>query len=123
MDSDIVALSPEDLALLTDVLDNLPSMHNTAYAVKIIEQQLSYPIPSLHSLLRVFNGRPHIDIRDCRITPEEVERFLPQTCFPIDNRRHLIAHLIMAFERERMSVISRLATAQGHQVAWETRDA
>lgn len=122
MDIDAVTLTPEDLTLLTDVLDNYPSMLNAAYAVKIIEQQTSYPIPSLETVLRVFNDRAHIDIRDCRITPDEVQRFLPETCFPIDNRRLLIAHIVMAFERERMSIISKFASAQGHQVAWETRD-
>jgi hypothetical protein len=34
----------------------------------------------------------------------------------------LISQLIMAFERERVTVISRLARAQGNEIAWEFRD-
>ena len=101
--------SSDDLPLLTEVLDTLPVMHNAAHAVKIIERHLSYPISSVEVLLSVFDGVDHIKVRNCRITPQEVRFFLPETCFPIDNRSHLIAHVIMAFERERVSVFSRAA--------------
>jgi hypothetical protein len=122
MNTETLQLSAEDLPILIDVLDANSSMHNSVYAVKLIEQRFTYPIDSLDTLMRAFDGREHIMIRDCHITPEDVRRFLPESCFPIDGRQALITQLILAFEREHMSVISRLAKAQGHQIAWELRN-
>src|SRR5689334_13082064 len=122
MDSETVALSADDLTLLTDVLDTNPSMHSTVYAVKLVEQRLSYPLTNLVSLTRAFSERTRVQIRHCDISPEQVERYLPESCFPIHNRHELISQLIMAFERERMSVVAELAAAQGHEVAWEAND-
>jgi hypothetical protein len=113
MDPNVLTITPEDLTLLTDVLDTYPSMRNTAHAVKVIERNFTYPIPSLEALLQIFGDRTDVQVGNCRVTPKEVQRFLPESCFPIDNRPHLICHLIMAFDRERMSAFSRVAVGQG----------
>lgn len=113
MDPNVPAITPEDQKLLTDVLDTYPSMRNTAHAVKIIEQNVTYPIPSLEALLQIFGGRANLQVGNCSVTPEEVQQFLSEACFPIGNRPHLICHLIMAFERERLSAFSRAAAGQG----------
>ena len=104
------ALSPDDLALTIDVLSANSSMHSTAYAVKFIEQRLSYPVENMEALLGTFGGADHVNIGNCRISPSQVRENLPQEVFPIHNRFHLICHLILAFERERMDVISKRPT-------------
>jgi hypothetical protein len=119
MDSDQVTLSAEDLALLTEVLDVNPSMHSTVYAVKIIEQRLTYPLADQAALASLFDGRTAVRVLNCRITAKQVEQYLPSTCFPIHNRQQLISQLIMAFERERMSAVLRLAGTQGRTISWK----
>jgi hypothetical protein len=113
MNPDTVALSPDDGALTIDVLSTNSSMHSTAYAVKFIEQRLGYPIENIEALLGAFGDDDYIAIRNCRISRDQVRQYLPQDSFPIHNRLHLICHLILAFERERMSVLSRRPTFKG----------
>jgi hypothetical protein len=122
MDRDQVTLSAADLDLLTDVLDVNPSMHSTVYAVKIIEQRVGYPLADPAALAGVFRGRSEVRVRNCRITVQQVEEYLPGSCFPIHNRQELISQLIMAFERERMSVMLRLASAQDRTFSWKGQE-
>jgi hypothetical protein len=115
-------LSAADLDLLTDVLDVNPSMHSTVYAVKIIEQRVGYPLADPAALAGAFRGRAELRVRNCRITARQVEEYLPGSCFPIHNRQELISQLIMAFERERMSVMLGLASAQGRTFSWKGQE-
>jgi hypothetical protein len=94
-------LTADDMALMVDVLDTNPSMRSAVHAVKIIEESLSYPISDINVLMQVFGEREYVNVDRCRITQEMVRNYLPSFCFPIHNRRHLICHVIQAFERER----------------------
>jgi hypothetical protein len=122
VESATVSLSPEDHSLLIEVLERNQSMYLAAHAAKLIEQELSYPIPELGVIIEAFTDREFVQVHTSRVTREQVERYLPPACFPIDNRRMLVSRLIMAFERERMSVIARLAQEQGHPLPWEVKD-
>jgi hypothetical protein len=108
-----VALASDDVSLMIDVLSVNSSMHSTAHAVKFIEQRLSYPVENLNALLGTFGEDDHLTIGNCRISRDQVRQYLPQGAFPIHNRSHLICHLVLAFERERMDVISKRPTFQG----------
>jgi hypothetical protein len=113
MDRSTVALASDDVALMIDVLSVNPSMHSTAHAVKFIEQQLGYPVDNIEALLGTFSDDDHLAIGSCRISRDQVRHYLPQEAFPIHNRSHLICHLVLAFERERIDVISERPTFQG----------
>jgi hypothetical protein len=98
---------------MIDVLRLNSSMHSAALAVKFIEQRLSYPVENIDALLDTFGDNDHLTIGNCRISRGQVSQYLPQESFPIHNRVHLACHLVMAFERERMDVISKRPTFQG----------
>lgn len=100
MSHETVVLSSQDIVVRTEVLDRTPSLHAGAYAVKAIEQRLSYPVADLESLIRGFSELDDLAIRDVRVTPDAS---FGESRFSIHTLRQLISHLIMAFERERMS--------------------
>jgi hypothetical protein len=110
---------PEDLSILLEVLETNQSLHSSAHAVKVIEERLAYPVANVDVLLEAFGDEPYVSIGNCRISRNHVQEYLPAAWFPISTRRELIGRLILAFERERLSEIAKLARAQGHKVPWE----
>src|SRR5207247_348073 len=98
-------LTEQDFSIVLDVLRVNQSMELTAYAVKFIERDKTYPLKSLGDLLRMFSRRKAIRLASRTVEAGQVERFLTEKRFPIANREELISTLVMAFERERMSQI------------------
>jgi hypothetical protein len=85
----VVPLVPEDLPVIT-------------------EASVQYPIEDLRGLLSVFGDRKTVNVGTRTVTVAQVEEFLPKECFPIASRDELISKVIMAFERERFSVIEAI---------------
>jgi hypothetical protein len=106
-------LTEQDLSIILDVLRVNQSMELTAYAVKLIERELTYPFHSLDGFLRIFSDRNVIRLASRTIEADQVERFLTKKSFPIANREELISRLVMAFERERMSEIFSVPVESG----------
>jgi hypothetical protein len=107
-------LTAEDLPIVLDVLRAHPTLEVTAYAVKLIEPSVEYPIESVESLQSLFRQQEEITLGPERtVNAEQVRRFLPEECFPINDREELISRVVMAFERERMSVFRELPQEEG----------
>ncbi|MDX6698626.1 MAG: hypothetical protein QOE65_2023 [Solirubrobacteraceae bacterium] len=99
---------PPQKDVLLDVLRMNPSMEAAAYALPIVERAVPYPIEDLGSLLAPFARRREVKVGERTVNAEQVKEFLPEECFPIADREELISRLVMALERERMSVIASL---------------
>jgi hypothetical protein len=96
----------EATKILWDVLAANSSMHAAAQCVKLVEEQLEYPITSVNHLIRVVerhadeSGR--LSVGSCRISKEDVRRRLQPHYFPIEGRQALISVLLAAFESDRL---------------------
>jgi hypothetical protein len=102
-------LTGDDLPIVLDVLRASPALEATAYAVRLIEPTVGYPIESVASLQSLFREQDEIRLGPERtVNADQVGRFLPDECFPINDREELISRVLMAFERERMSVFAEL---------------
>jgi hypothetical protein len=97
-----------DLPLLIDVLNAHQALEATAYAVRLVEAAITYPIEDRRQLERMLYGVEAVQVGTCSITLDQVREQLPENLFPIADRTQLISHFVMALMRGQMKQLEEL---------------
>jgi hypothetical protein len=97
-----------DLPLLVDVLRAHQPLEATAYAVRLVEAEIPYPIESRRQLEGIFEGVEAVDVGSCTVTAGQVREQLRDELFPITDRTELIAHFVMALMRGQLKQLKEL---------------
>lgn len=101
------AFGDADVEMLVTVLAANDTLMTVAHAVKQIERSVGYPVADQQQLLDLLpRGRARVG--DCRISTDQVHKYLPQEAFPMVDREDLISRLVIAIEAQRWQLISDL---------------
>lgn len=101
------SFAAQDVELLVTVLAANDTLMTVAHAVRQIERAIAYPVVEQQQILALFTRDP-ARVGDCRISTDQVHKYLPQEAFPMNDREDLISRLIIAIEAQRLQLISDL---------------
>lgn len=105
-----VTLTSEDVALLTEVVSMDDALLAAAYATKLIETMLVYPIELVNQLTVAFDQYARDDklvyVGRCVVSWEKVERYFGKSRFPIRNRKQLVSAIIVALQKEHIDALA-----------------
>ena len=87
----------QDLELLQTALDLVPNLTAVAYATKLVNKELQYPIGKRDDLLSLFKKRKKLQLSDRVITVADVKQFLPENFFPIQSSLEFMRKIFIAF--------------------------
>jgi hypothetical protein len=108
MNERIEGFTTRDLPLLVDVLRAHQPLEATAYAVRLVEAAIPYPIESRRQLEGMFEGGEAVEVGSCTVTAHQVREQLRDELFPLTNRTELITHFVMALTRGQLKQLQEL---------------
>jgi len=89
---------PEDLQLLTSVIEVIPNLTEVTHATKLVNKRLKYPLTERGELVKLFDGKKGLRLGQRDLAVSVVEQFVPEKFFPIESERDLICKLLIAFQ-------------------------
>lgn len=89
----------KDIGLLVDALTLIPNLPIVAFAAKRAKQRLKYPIESRAQLVELLDDRTVGEFDGRRISVQDIERFVPDEFFPMEDQHALLCRLLIAFQR------------------------
>ena len=105
-----VTLTSEDVGLLTEVVSMDDTLFAAAYATKLIESIVAYPIESVSQLRGVFDQHARdkklVHVGRCIVSLEKVERYFGKSRFPIRNRKQLLSAIVVALEKGHIDALA-----------------